>query len=103
MTTPSNTAAPAPFGWCHWHKGPSGTAVMVDLVEQNSGPGAGLYACAPCREQRSLVPVIEQPHEVAYRDYLLHTTDCEGCSRLGRCDVGGRLRDIYQKALDSAL
>lgn len=76
---------------------------MVDLVEQNSGPGAGLYACAPCREQRGLVPVIEQAHEVAYRDYLLHTTDCEGCSRLGRCDVGGRLRDIYQKALDATL
>ncbi|MFH9369104.1 hypothetical protein ACH4K8_25885 [Streptomyces anulatus] len=102
MTTPSNTAAPAPFGWCHWHKGPSGTAVMVDLVEQNSGPGAGLYACAPCREQRGLVPVIEQAHEVTYRAYLLHTTDCEGCSRIGRCDVGGQLRDIYQKALDEA-
>lgn len=72
---------------------------MVDIVEQNSGPGVALYACAPCREQRGLTPVAEQAHEVAYRDYLIHTTDCAGCSRLGRCDVGGRLRDIYQKAL----
>ncbi|PVC92143.1 hypothetical protein [Streptomyces sp. CS131] len=90
MTTPSSTAAPAPFGWCHWHKGPSGTTVMVDIVEQNSGLGAALYACAPCREQCGLTAVVEQ----AYRDYLIHTTDCAGCSRLGRCDVGGRLRDL---------
>ncbi|CAM5257202.1 hypothetical protein SBADM41S_11333 [Streptomyces badius] len=62
---------------------------MVDIVEENSGPGAALYACAPCREQRGLTPVVEQAHEVAYRDYLIHTTDCAGCSRLGRCDVGG--------------
>ncbi|PWS43897.1 hypothetical protein DKT74_14250 [Streptomyces sp. ZEA17I] len=102
MTTPSNTEAPVPFGWCHWHKGPSGTAVLVQIIEQNSGPGVGLYACAPCREQRGLVTYSEQTHEAAYRDYLLHTTDCEGCSRIGRCEVGRRLRDIYQKALDGA-
>ncbi|MFJ3141416.1 hypothetical protein ACIPJM_02990 [Streptomyces halstedii] len=101
MTTPSN-AAYVPFGWCHWHKGPSGTAVLVTIIEQGSGPGAGLYACAPCRDQRGLLPVAEQAHEIAYRAYLLHTTDCTGCNRLSRCDVGGRLRDIYQRALTEA-
>ncbi|MGW3165850.1 hypothetical protein ACWC9Q_23825 [Streptomyces sp. NPDC001142] len=49
------------FGWCHWHKGPSGTAVLVDVIEQGSGPGIGLYACAPCREQRRIHPYGEQP------------------------------------------
>lgn len=102
MATPSNTTVHVPFGWCHWHKGPSGTAVLVTIIEQGSGPGAGLYACAPCREQRGLVPVEEQSHEVAYRAYLLHTTDCEGCSRLGLCAIGGRLREVYQQALAKA-
>ncbi len=50
------TAAGPTFGYCHWHKGPSGTAVLVSIIEQGSGPGAGLYACAPCREQRGLIP-----------------------------------------------
>lgn len=47
-------------GWCHWHKGPSWTAVLIEIVEQGSGPGAALYACAPCREQRRLIPYGEQ-------------------------------------------
>ncbi|MFE0079160.1 hypothetical protein [[Kitasatospora] papulosa] len=44
------------YGWCHWHKGTSGTAVLINIVEQQSGPGFRQYACAPCREQRGLVP-----------------------------------------------
>ncbi|MER5361694.1 hypothetical protein [Streptomyces sp. NPDC002785] len=48
-------------GWCHWHKGPSGTAVLVDVVEQGSSQGTDLYACAPCREQRCLTPYREHP------------------------------------------
>lgn len=44
-------------GWCHWHKGPSETAVLVDAVERNSAPPIALYACAPCREQRGLTPL----------------------------------------------
>ncbi|MFE7430283.1 hypothetical protein [Streptomyces sp. NPDC057545] len=47
-------------GWCHWHKGPSGTAVLVDIIEQGSGPGRQLYACNPCREQRGLRPYSEK-------------------------------------------
>ncbi|MVO86649.1 hypothetical protein GPA10_18265 [Streptomyces sp. p1417] len=43
--------------WCHYHKGPSATAVMVDFIERASAAPVGLYACAPCREQRGLVPV----------------------------------------------
>ncbi len=86
-------------GWCHWHKGPSGTAVLVQVIEQNSGPGAALYACAPCREQRGLVPIAEQPDEVAYRAYLGHTVECTGCGRAGRCEDGVRLWAAYRDAL----
>lgn len=43
--------------WCHWHKGPSETAILVDAIERNSAPPIALYACAPCREQRGLIPL----------------------------------------------
>ncbi|MFJ5811106.1 hypothetical protein [Streptomyces sp. NPDC093093] len=41
-------------GWCNWHNGPSGTALVVQWGESSSGPPKPLYACAPCREQRGL-------------------------------------------------
>ncbi|MEU2094388.1 hypothetical protein ABZ741_39155 [Streptomyces globisporus] len=87
------------FGWCHWHKGPSGTAVLIRIIEQGSGPGAMLYACAPCREQRRLAPLAEQPDEVTYRAYLDHTAGCGGCGRAGRCEDGARLWEAYRGAL----
>lgn len=46
-----------PTGWCHWHKGPSGTAVLIEIAER--GPTAHQFACAPCREQRGLVPLAD--------------------------------------------
>jgi hypothetical protein len=46
---------------CDWHKGPSETAVIVDAIERNSAPPVALWACAPCREQRGLVPLADQP------------------------------------------
>ncbi|MFG2855719.1 hypothetical protein ACGFZ9_34465 [Streptomyces mirabilis] len=46
--------------WCHWHKGPSSTAVIVDAIERNSAPPIALWACAPCREQRGLVPLADR-------------------------------------------
>ncbi|MEW2161406.1 hypothetical protein AB0912_00115 [Streptomyces sp. NPDC007084] len=63
MPQPTQAAGPtdgpqAPT-WCHWHKGPSGTAVLVDAIERNSAPPIALYACAPCREQRGLIPLSE--------------------------------------------
>jgi hypothetical protein len=53
--TQDTAGASTRFGWCHWHQGPSGTAVLIQVIEQGSGPGYALYACAPCREQRGLV------------------------------------------------
>ncbi|MFJ8221393.1 hypothetical protein ACWD7M_34140 [Streptomyces griseus] len=61
--TTHTPAAPAEAwtGWCDWHEGPSGTAVLISVIEQCSGPGITRYACAPCREQRRLVPYTQQP------------------------------------------
>ncbi|MFD1277224.1 hypothetical protein ACFQ51_51545 [Streptomyces kaempferi] len=42
-------------------QGPSETAVLVDAVERNSAPPIALYACAPCREQRGLIPLADRP------------------------------------------
>ncbi|MEU0359902.1 hypothetical protein [Streptomyces cyaneofuscatus] len=57
-TDPTPTAAEP--GWCDWHEGPSGTAVLIQAIEQSSGPGITRFACAPCREQRGLIPYGEQ-------------------------------------------
>lgn len=92
----ANAAAP---GWCHWHKGPSGTAVLIHIIEQNSGPGAGRYACAPCREQRHLIPLAEQPNTVAYTAYIKHTQVCRVCGVVRRCGWGAQLWNAYQAAL----
>lgn len=61
-TDPRGAAAtPHTPNWCHWHAGPSETAVLVDAIEKNSAPPVPLYACAPCREQRSLIPLADLP------------------------------------------
>jgi hypothetical protein len=52
---------PTTFDWCYWHKGPSGTAKVVQIIERPSGPPYPLRACAPCREQRGLVAVSDMP------------------------------------------
>lgn len=59
-TDRTRTPAGPMAGWCDWHEGPSGTAVLVQAIEQGSGPGVNRYACAPCREQRNLIPFSEQ-------------------------------------------
>ncbi len=47
-------------GFCHWHGGPSSTAVLIRTVDRSSAPPVDLYACTPCREQRGLTPLAEQ-------------------------------------------
>jgi hypothetical protein len=58
--TPRTDRAPT-VQWCDWHKGPSETAVLVDAIERNSAPPIPRYACAPCREQRGLIPLADRP------------------------------------------
>lgn len=58
--TPSPTI-PQSLAWCSWHGGFDGTCRLVRIVEQGSGPGGGVFACTPCREQHGLTPVADQP------------------------------------------
>jgi hypothetical protein len=65
MAEPTQTEgtqdSPLVFAHCNWHGGYSTSARLVQIIEQGSGPGGGLYACAACREQHGLVPVADQP------------------------------------------
>ncbi|MFI6343924.1 hypothetical protein [Streptomyces sp. NPDC050560] len=40
--------------WCDWHHGYAHGTELVSIIEQMSGPGAGLYACADCRHKHGL-------------------------------------------------
>ncbi|MFR0359077.1 hypothetical protein [Streptomyces sediminimaris] len=61
--TDTTTGTDTPRSWAHcaWHGGMSDTARLVRIIEQGSGPGAALFACAPCREVYRLVPIADQP------------------------------------------
>lgn len=52
---------PASYAWCSWHEEFSGTTRLVRIHEAGSGPGGGVFACAPCREKHGLIPVADQP------------------------------------------
>lgn len=54
-------ATPTGYAWCAWHENYARGARLVRIIEQGSGPGAGLFACRSCREAYGLVPVADQP------------------------------------------
>ncbi|MFJ4418312.1 hypothetical protein [Streptomyces sp. NPDC088925] len=59
----TGTGAPArSIGWCAWHRGLADDPVLIQVVEQASGPGSGgrLYACPRCRESYQLTPYAEK-------------------------------------------
>lgn len=58
---PPSAGAPSSFAWCSWHDEFSSTCRLVSIIEQGSGCGGGVFACAPCRAQHKLVPVADQP------------------------------------------
>ncbi|MFI6348917.1 hypothetical protein [Streptomyces sp. NPDC050560] len=45
--------------WCNWHHGHARGTELVSIIEQMSGPGASLYACADCRAAHRLTPLAE--------------------------------------------
>ncbi|MER6435406.1 hypothetical protein ABT275_03455 [Streptomyces sp. NPDC001185] len=59
-TLPQSTEPESVARRCDFHKGPSETAVLVDAIERNSAPPVGVWACAPCREQRGLTPLADR-------------------------------------------
>ena len=106
-TTDLTTETAAP-GWCDWHKGQSGTARLIDIIEKSSGPGVSRFACAPCREQRGLVALAERPDSVTRAAYTKHSEVCGDCGLLvhgvvRRCDWGAQLWNAYQTALHNAV
>lgn len=54
--TEHTSDSPASYGYCSWHQRFAGGVVLINIIEQGSGPGAVHYACAPCIEQHRLVP-----------------------------------------------
>ncbi|WP_432135135.1 hypothetical protein [Streptomyces sp. bgisy154] len=62
MTSPDDTQqaqpdTPPDVGYCTRHHGYAGDVRLIDVVEQGSGPGYALRACAPCRAAYGLVPL----------------------------------------------
>ncbi|MEH0642852.1 hypothetical protein QBB33_15520 [Streptomyces scabiei] len=55
------THAPTAYGYCSWHRGSAEGVRLVDVHEQGSGPGGGVFACGPCRETHRLVPFADRP------------------------------------------
>jgi len=56
--TPAAAPGPGPrWRYCSWHHGYATTTQLVQIIEQGSGPGAGLYACQDCRAEHHLVPL----------------------------------------------
>jgi hypothetical protein len=50
------------FGWCHWHRGYTWQARLIDWHLEGSGPGGRkYYACPDCREEHGLVPLADRP------------------------------------------
>jgi hypothetical protein len=58
-TTPVNI--PSSFAWCSWHHEFASTCRLVRIIEQGSGSGGGVFACAPCRDAHDLAPVADLP------------------------------------------
>ncbi|NGO43780.1 hypothetical protein [Streptomyces ureilyticus] len=53
--------SPSSYGWCRWHGGHAEDVQLIDVIEQGSRGGGGLFACPPCLEQHGLVPFADRP------------------------------------------
>lgn len=57
----ATTNTPRAFGWCSWHNGNAEGVRVIQAIEQGSGPGHAVLACAPCRDRHHLVPLADRP------------------------------------------
>lgn len=55
------THAPTSYGWCAWHKGSAEGVRLIDVHEQGSGPGGGVFACPPCMGRYNLTAFADRP------------------------------------------
>ncbi|MCM2580649.1 hypothetical protein [Streptomyces meridianus] len=47
--------------WCTFHGDYAEDVELVRIIETGTGPGGMLYACPPCRQERGLAPLMDQP------------------------------------------
>jgi hypothetical protein len=52
---------------CEWCPDSLAPTRLVGTLETNSGPGIGVYACAPCRERHGLEVADKDPEPEAQR------------------------------------
>lgn len=96
---------PETSGHCNWCQTTSDTLRLVQMIEQNSGPGYPQYACAACRDQHYplLTPIDGQPTvDQAWRAYIRHTFTCTSCTDTHRCDLGQPRWDTLQASRNAA-
>ncbi|MEU1869558.1 hypothetical protein RKD37_005782 [Streptomyces ambofaciens] len=60
-TAQTTSISPTCYGYCSWHRRFADGVRLIQVLEQQSGPGAALYACGPCREANRLVPFADRP------------------------------------------
>ncbi|WP_416965704.1 hypothetical protein [Streptomyces sp. Agncl-13] len=59
--TAGTANTPTAYGWCSWHEAFASGVRLIQVHEQGSGAGGGVFACRPCREAFDLVPFADQP------------------------------------------
>ncbi|MGW0293288.1 hypothetical protein [Streptomyces tuirus] len=59
--TETTEGTPTGYGYCCWHGREAADVRLIDVIEENSGPGRALFACPPCREAFRLVPFADRP------------------------------------------
>lgn len=59
--TPDTPNTPTAYGYCAWHRGSAEGVRLIEVHEQGSGPGGGVFACPPCMEAHRLVPFADRP------------------------------------------
>jgi hypothetical protein len=56
----TTAGTPTGYGYCSWHRRFAAGVRLIDVTEQNTGPGRGHYACEPCRKTYRLVPLADR-------------------------------------------
>lgn len=59
--TPDTSDSPTAYGYCSWHRASAAGVRLIQVQEQGSGPGGGVFACLPCMEAHGLVAFADQP------------------------------------------
>ncbi|MDX2390681.1 hypothetical protein NJL88_11515 [Streptomyces sp. DK15] len=91
MTDLNHSTAQQPVRMCADCQVISTTPILVNYVEQASGPGWNLYACPDCAPHRLT-------HAKAWQLYIEHAASCPVCSTPGhqQCNLGKALAQVHK-------